>query len=211
LHQGLLGDAEQRRVLDALTSPAFRAPWGIRSTPSDSPFYDPDSYARGSVWALGTTDAVMALYEGRRPAMATALWRDLVPWFGLDAPGHMHEVMRGDAFLPERESVPDQTWSAAAFLSSAVRGLLGITINAARREIRFAPRLPAAWDSVSVRRIDVAGADVGLTMRSVGSSVELTIENSGPALTVLFQPIITSEEKRVRVGANQTTRISLRR
>ena len=34
----------------------------------------------------------MAFYQAGRPEVATALWRDLVPWFGLDAPGHAHEV-----------------------------------------------------------------------------------------------------------------------
>ncbi|MEP6601380.1 MAG: hypothetical protein ABJB49_06160, partial [Nitrospirota bacterium] len=79
---------------------------------------------------MGTANAVMAFHDAGRPAVATALWRDLVPWFGLDAPGHAHEVLRGDAFVPERESVPDQTWSSAAFLSSAVSGMLGLHLEA---------------------------------------------------------------------------------
>jgi glycogen debranching enzyme len=210
LHHGLLEASEQRTLLDALASPSYRTAWGIRSTPSDAPEYDPDSYARGSVWALGTADAIMAFYEAGRSETATALWRGLVPWFALDAPGHMHEVLRGDAFVPERESVPDQTWSASAFLSSAVRGTLGLTVDGAGRELRFAPRLPRDWDHVVVRRIDVGGSDVDLTMRTTGSVVDLTVDNAGPQLTLKFAPDGAGDTT-VVCSAARTTRVRLAR
>ena len=63
LHHGLLGAPERRALLDALASPHYRTAWGIRSTPNDSPLYDPDAYARGSVWALGTAEAITAAAE----------------------------------------------------------------------------------------------------------------------------------------------------
>jgi glycogen debranching enzyme len=188
LHHGLLSEREQNALLAALASAPYRAPWGIRSTPSDSPLYDPDSYARGSVWAIGTADAIMAFYEAGRAETATALWRDLVPWFALDAPGHMHEVLRGDSFAPERESVPDQSWSAASFLTSAVRGVLGLKVDGSRHALRFAPRLPAEWDTVRVRQIRVGGENVALAMRRSPEQIELEIENSGLPLTLTFRP-----------------------
>ena len=188
LHHGLLSEPERRALLDTLAKPTLRTPWGMRSTASDNPLYDPDSYGRGSVWALGTSNAVTAFYEGGRPAAATALWRDLVPWFELDAPGHSHEVLRGDAFVPERESVPDQTWSSAAFLSSALSGMLGLHVHAGSRELRFAPQLPAEWTSLRVRHINFGATTVGLAMRSSAEVVELDVENSGPALTLRFRP-----------------------
>ena len=188
LHLRLLDDSAQRALLDDLNSPPYRAGWGIRSTPTTSPLYDPNSYARGSVWALGTADAVTAFYEGGRPDIATSLWLSLVPWLAIDAPGHMHEVLRGDVFAAERESVPDQTWSSAAFLSSAVRGLLGITTNATRHELHFAPRPPNEWRTLEVHRIKFAGSDVSLKMRASGERLELVIENAGEAMTFVFAP-----------------------
>jgi len=192
LHHGLLGEPEQRTLLDALASPHYRAPWGIRSTPNDSPLCEPDAYARGSVWAIGTADAITAFYEAGQSATATALWRDLVPWFGLDSPGHMHEVLNGDAFVPERESVPDQTWSSAAFVSSGLRGMLGIQINASKRQLHFTPRIPPEWDTIRVRHVELAGAEVNLALRISPDRVELEVENSGPAMTLAFRPPLES-------------------
>jgi glycogen debranching enzyme len=192
LHQGLLGEPEQRALLDALASPHYRTAWGIRSTPNDSPLYDPDAYARGSVWAIGTADAVSAFYEAGRATTAIALWRDLVPWFGLDAPGHMHEVLNGDAFVPERESVPDQTWSAAAFVSSAMRVVVGLQREVSKRELRFAPHLAPAWDMLRVRHIELTGGNVNLGVRVAAERMELEVENPGPAMTLAFRPPLSS-------------------
>jgi glycogen debranching enzyme len=199
LHHGLLSESERRALLDTLANHTSRAPWGIRSTASDDPLYDPDSYARGSVWALGTANAVMAFYEAGRPAIATALWHDLVPWFGLDAPGHAHEVLRGDAFVPERESVPDQTWSSAAFLSSAVSGMLGIHLDGGTRQLRFAPQVPPEWASLRVRRINLGATTVGLAMRTSPDIIELEVENSGPPLTLQFRPGLANGARVARV------------
>ena len=208
LHQGLLNDAEQRALLDSLASPRYRAPWGIRSTPNDSRLYDPDSYARGSVWAIGTADATMAFFEAGRAETATALWRDLVPWFALDAPGHMHEVLNGDVFVPERESVPDQSWSSAAFLSSAVRGVLGLEVDAAKRELRFAPRLPQGWDTLRVHRVDIAGARVDLALRRSREVLQLDIENSGPALTLAFRAPLDTGVRVSSVDVSEGARLT---
>jgi glycogen debranching enzyme len=207
LHHRLLSEREQRALVDELAAPAYRAPWGIRSTPSNSPLYDPDSYARGSVWAIGTADAIMAFYEAGQGETATALWRGLVPWFGLDATGHMHEVLRGDAFTPERESVPDQTWSSASFVWSAVRGVLGIQLDGAKRALHFAPRLPGEWDSLRVRRIDLGGSDVGLALRTSPEVVELEIDNSGPAMTLTFQPALPTGARVRGVEVSEGARV----
>ena len=207
LHHGLLSDAEKRTLLDQLASPAYRAMWGTRSTPNSSPLYDPDSYARGSVWALGTADVAMAFYEGERDAQGTAIWRDLVPWLSLDAPGHMHEVLRGDVFAPERESVPDQTWSSAASISSAVRGMLGLRVDAEKRELRFAPRLPQEWDTLRVQRINVAGADVSLALARSRDVVQLDIENPGLPMTLAFSMPSTGPRVR-RVDATGGARLT---
>ena len=58
LHHGLLSEPERRALLDTLAKHTLRAPWGTRSTTSDDPLYDPDSYA--------TTKVRTATYGARR-------------------------------------------------------------------------------------------------------------------------------------------------
>jgi hypothetical protein len=69
-----------------------------------------------------------------------------------------------------------------------VRGLLGLKVEASTRRLRFTPRIPPDWDSIRVRHIRVAGAEVSLALRISSDRVDLEIENSGPEMTVTFRP-----------------------
>jgi hypothetical protein len=120
----------------------------------------------------------------------------------------MHEVLNGDRFVPERESVPDQSWSSAAFLSSAVRGVLGLDLDAAKRQLRFAPRLPQGWDTLRVRRLDLAGARVDLALRRSRDVVQLDIENSGPAMTLAFRAPLDTGVRVSSVDVSEGTRLT---
>ena len=59
---------------------------------------------------------------------AASTWKSLLPWFRLGSLGHMHEVLAGNLFHPEVESVPEQTWSSAGFLHATVCGLFGLRL-----------------------------------------------------------------------------------
>lgn len=164
-HPGLLGEnlftpAQENAALDRLASSAFQTDWGTRSMSALSPSFDPGSYASGSVSALATDDMAEAFWRDHRPAVASAIWQSLLPWFQLDSLGRIHEVLAGDVFHPQIESVPEQTWSSAGFLSSAIHGLFGIEVHAPRHRLVLAPHLDPRWPQVSLRNIAVGDATV---------------------------------------------------
>jgi hypothetical protein len=70
--------------------------------------------------------------------------------------------------------------------------MLGLQLDASKRELQFAPHLPADWDSLSVRHIHIGGAEVSLALSTTPERVQLEIENSGPALTLDFRPPLPS-------------------
>ena len=63
-----------------------------------------------------------AFWRDHRPETAASTWNSLLPWFRLDSLGYMHEVLAGNLFHPEVESVPEQTWSSAGFLHATGAG-----------------------------------------------------------------------------------------
>lgn len=170
---------EARVTLARLSGPDYVTAWGLRSTPASAADYDPQAYAKGSVWGLGTAAAAGALWGVGERELASRLWLSLVPWADRDALGHMHEVMAGDAFVPQRESVPEQTWSSASFLSAALEGLLGLDVDAAKRELHFVPQPPAAWTSLRVERVRVGDTQVDLFWRRTAHGEELDVDNRG--------------------------------
>jgi hypothetical protein len=104
--------------------------------------------------------------------------------------GHIHELLAGDFYHQQVESVPEQTWSSAALLSSVVEGLLGLEKDAHTNSFKFSPHLPANWDHISVRNLKVPGGNMGMTLTRVRNGLELKIENSGGPVEILWSPEI---------------------
>jgi len=186
-----LFSAEQNAdLLDQLASSSFQTDWGTRSVSAGSPGYDPASYAKGSVWAVGTASLATAFWSEHRPVTALGLWSALLPWATLDSPGHMHEVLAGDVYRPQIESVPEQTWSSAGFLTSTVHGLLGLTVDSIAHRIAFAPHLPATWSGISVEHIKLSNAAIDLSLRRTARGLLLEIDNPGTPCRIEFAPEI---------------------
>ncbi len=104
--------------------------------------------------------------------------------------GHMHELLAGDFYHQQVESVPEQTWSSAAFLSSTIHGLLGLEREAQVNRLKFSPHLPANWDHISVTNIKVSGGTVGMTLTRLPHRLQLETENSGSPVELLWAPEI---------------------
>jgi glycogen debranching enzyme len=177
-------------ILDQLSSSGFQTDWGTRGVDANSTRFDPASYASGSVSPLSTARVAAAFWSQHRPYSAFSIWNALIPWGTLDSMGHMHEVLAGNFYHPQAESVPEQTWSSAAFLSSAVTGLLGLEREAHSNRLQFSPHLPPAWPRLSIKNIQVPGGKVNLTLSQTPEGLNLETENSGSPVELLFSPQI---------------------
>ena len=177
---GASTEEQTSATLDLLASPPYLTPWGLRSKPTNAPDYDPIGYAKGSVWGIGTAAAAETMWKSHRSETANSLWQSLVAWDSIDSLGHMHEVMSGSFFTPQRESVPEQTWSSAAFLSAAIQSMLGLGCEARRNALHFEPQVPASWHSFHVEHVRVGKSVVDLYWRSENGYVTLDLQNAGP-------------------------------
>lgn len=175
-------------LLDQLASYDFQADWGTRSKASSASTYEPNSYASGSVWALGTAATASAFWAAHRPATALPIWSALVPWTSLDSLGHMSETLAGDYYHEELESVPEQTWSSAAFFTTTVNGLLGLQVDSRLHQVSFAPHLPPSWHEVTVRHLRVGGSEITLNMTQSADGIRLRMQNAGAPVQMVFAP-----------------------
>jgi glycogen debranching enzyme len=186
----ILDQQRSTSILDQVASSDFETDWGTRGVAASSPRFDPDSYASGSVSPVSTAGVASAFWAEHRPFTAFPIWRALVPWGTLDSMGHMHELLTGDFYHQQTESVPEQTWSSAAFLSSAVHGLLGLARQAQTNSLEFSPHLPSSWDRLSVSNIKVSDGTVAMTITQRPGELQLQTENSGSPVKLLFSPQI---------------------
>ena len=196
--QGLFTAERRKALLDRLTSADFQADWGTREVGASAKDYNPYSYGAGSVSPISTLGAATSFWQSHRPESALAVWRGVLGWSSLDAMGHIHEVLAGNFYHEQTESVAEQTWSSAAMIDSTVRGLLGLEIDAIRNRVEFAPHVPAEWPEVSIKNVGVSKTKLDLVLRQSVTSIDLEIDNSGGQMTMLFRPGLALGAKLVR-------------
>ena len=190
ISQGVFSPLENEILLGKIASSEFQTDWGSRGLSSKSPAFDPDSYAKGSVFALNTTDIAETFWNEHRPVAAFAIWCAIVPWTRLDSLGHIHEVLAGDVYHQQTESVPEQTWSSAGFISAAARGLLGLHMDSVSNQITFSPHLPPEWHQVTVRNVRTRHAALDLKLNRSEAEMDLTVTNHGRPVSFIFEPQI---------------------
>jgi hypothetical protein len=186
----LLDASQQKEVLDRVASPEFETAWGTRGVGSASKSFDPSSYATGSVWATSTATAALELWHGDRPDAAWKVWSTLLPWLKLDAMGHIHETLSGSSFRPQIESVPEQTWSSAMFVSSFLQGVLGEQLDAEHHRLTLEPNLPPEWRDLSVQRLRIGETTMDVALRRSDGRIELQVRSEGAPVELTFIPVL---------------------
>ncbi len=176
-------------ILDQLATSQFVTDWGMRGA-APTPDYDPWSYTTAITSPLQSSIAALAFWENHRPAIAQSLWRTILPLNTLDSPGHLLEVLSGNLYLEQTESVPEQTWSSAGFLDATMRGLFGLEVNGADNTVSLSPRLPGDWDHVTLRHVALPHASLTFDLQQSISTIDLTILNDGQASSIRFKPHI---------------------
>jgi glycogen debranching enzyme len=208
------GDAfsgeQQNTLIKRLLRPDFLTAWGIRSTPSSDPTYNPSSYATGSVWAIANAAATVALWGHGYDPEAFSIWNNLAAATTMDAPGHLDEVFSGEEFRPLNVSVPEQTWSSAGFVSATVRGLLGYQANGMTRALEIAPRLPLGWKRLSAKYLPFGSNTVDVDVVRVGKRMTVALTaghtRNGPERPekYLVSVEVSCTAPRARVDGNTT-------
>ncbi len=151
--------------LDALASQRLLSDWGARMLDSEHPLYDPLAYNMGTVWPFVTGFASWALYNYGRPhAGFAALWANARNTFH-DALGRNPELMSGAFFRTLDTTVPHQFFATSMIPTPLFRGLFGLEADAPRDGLRFAPSLPADWDSATVLRYPVGASRLDIELQ----------------------------------------------
>lgn len=196
-------DAEEK-ILNRIASPDFLTPWGIRSVAVNSPGYSPTSYAQGSVWPVNTAAWAQTFFAAHRSATAYSLWHSLIPLSTFDSAGHIHEVFQGDASIPQSQSVPEQSWSSAAFLTATIHGLLGINVDALHNQLTFAPHLPADWPTLTLRHLTLGAHQLNLQLTRTPNTLLLKIDNPGSVFHLHYNPELPLHAHNLTATQNQT-------
>lgn len=179
LFVGLPPADRAHRVTKRLLSAEFDSGWGVRTLAKGWVRFNPMSYHNGSIWPHDTALCLagMARY-GEREGVARILC-DLFAaskHFAMRMPELFCGFARegGEPPIAYPVACMPQAWAASStFLM--LQACLGLTIDAARREVRLVrPTLPAGIDRLDVEGLDIAGCRVDLRFQRLEGSVAVT-------------------------------------
>jgi glycogen debranching enzyme len=176
---GVLEDGRAQDEIDHLGSGHVATDWGARIITDESRLYDPLSYHNGSVWPLFTGWASMGAYRYGRPHVGLqALMSNVLLW-RQNALGYVTELLSGDFDAPFGRSSHHQVWSEAMTVTPLLRGLLGLEVEDSGKTVRFAPQLPADWNSVEVRRVAAGASTLDFSLTRGGGQMTIKIRREG--------------------------------
>ncbi|BCM88902.1 hypothetical protein IAD21_00744 [Abditibacteriota bacterium] len=176
----LFGVADAKQT-QALLQTTHRSPHGITTQwPHFARFSDEKPGRHNvSVWPMvNGMWACAAAQAGDVP-----LFRDEVEnvaLLALDNNNNFHEIYNAISGKPDGGwqgghwgPLPDQTWSATAYLRMMYQGLFGMDFQP--EGLKFAPHLPAAWGTVSLQGLHYRGSILDITLQGQGSRISHVI------------------------------------
>jgi glycogen debranching enzyme len=168
VHGALAPDGSQplahpEACLQQFAAPTLDTDWGLRDVATTEPFYDGLSYHQGSVWPLFTGWAALAEYRANQSLAGEQMLMQNVDLTWAQDPGSVTELLSGDFFVPFGRSTSHQLWSSAMVITPTLRGLFGISLDAATNTITVNPHLPATWNHAEIKDLRFGNQVVGLT------------------------------------------------
>ncbi|HLF85327.1 MAG TPA: hypothetical protein VI837_14230 [Blastocatellia bacterium] len=187
----LFADQQSEGTLRSLASNEISTDWGTRMLANTSRAYDPIAYNNGGVWPFLTGFVAMGEYEYHHSISAFHHLIQTARLAQADALGFSSEIWSGDYYRPLDTSVPHQLFSSSPIISPFIRGTMGLRGDEIKKQLTVAPHLPAAWDSVDVKRYRVGDRSFSISIRKTAGSMRATIEKSGDeAYDLVFAPAL---------------------
>lgn len=185
----LFADQQVEGTLRSLASSEISTDWGTRMLANTSRAYDPIAYNNGGVWPFLTGFVSMGEYEYHHSISAFHHLTQSARLVTADALGFSSEIWSGDYYRPLDTSVPHQLFSSSPIISPFIRGTMGLRGDAIKKQLTLAPHLPAAWDSVDVRRYRVGDQLFSISVSKTTASLKAIVEkNSDEPYDLVISP-----------------------
>jgi glycogen debranching enzyme len=166
-------------------SDEFSTDWGTRDVGNHEAIYDPISYHQGSVWPLFTGWTSVAEYRTGHTLSGYAHLMQTANLTTAQDLGAVTELLSGDFFVPFGRSTTHQLWSSAMVIIPAVRGMFGVSVDAATHTITVDPRLPAQWNHAALHNVRLGNQVIDLRYERTAEGWEVRAENkNGNAVTL---------------------------
>ncbi|HEU4930007.1 MAG TPA: amylo-alpha-1,6-glucosidase, partial [Candidatus Krumholzibacteria bacterium] len=181
LFSGIASPERAARVARTLLSEESFSGWGIRTVASNEIRYNPMSYHNGSVWPH---DNALIAAGFARYGLLEGMHRVFTGIFDASIFVDMHRMPELYCGFPRRPgegptlypvACAPQSWSAAVVFSM-LQSMLGLTIDAPKKQIRFERSvMPEAIKNIRIRNLRIGEATVDLALQRYALDVGIEL------------------------------------
>lgn len=202
-----LGDPDRsEKSLEKLNSAELTTDWGIRSISNKSKYFEPLNYNYGAVWPFLTSWVSTAQFKHHLALQGYNTLMSSVQHTFDNGLGYLTEVFSGSENIWPQEAVAHQGFSSASVVLPMVRGLLGLDGDATKKEISFAPQLPANWESLSVTNYHIGNEIVDMRYVRKANQVSVEVDHKGEGgYSFTFSPALGVGTRIVAARVNSQT------
>jgi glycogen debranching enzyme len=181
LYTGIVSRERAVRVADTLVDAESFSGWGVRTVSAGEIRYNPMSYHNGSVWPHDNALLASGFARYRLTAHVLRVFTGIFDASLFVDLHRMPELFCGFERRPDEGptlypvACAPQSWAAAA-APSLLQSMLGMTIDAPGRQIRFAyPALPPSLQRLWIRNLRIGGASVDLVFERTAADVNIEL------------------------------------
>jgi glycogen debranching enzyme len=190
LFSGIAAPEHAESIARMLGQDTFFTGWGVRTVADHEVLYNPMAYHNGSIWPHDNALIAAGLAASPSKDLAVRILSAQLDASTFFESSRLPELFCGfrrrDGKAPTGYPVAcsPQAWSAAAVFAM-LQACLGLTIDAAARQIAFRyPRLPPRVERVSIRNLTVGDGSVDLTLYRYSGAVGLNVDRRSGKLDV---------------------------
>jgi glycogen debranching enzyme len=190
LFSGIAAPEHAESIARMLGQDTFFTGWGVRTLADRESRYNPMAYHNGSIWPHDNALIAAGLSASPAKDLAVRILSAQLDASTFFESGRLPELFcgfrrregKGPTAYPVACS--PQAWAAAAVFAM-LQACLGLTIDAAARQIAFRyPQLPPRVERVSLRNLTVGDSSVDLTLYRYSGAVGLNVDRRSGKLDV---------------------------
>lgn len=202
IYFNLVNEDKINPIVKTYSGYEYTADWGVRIVSRYSPFFKPYGYHNGSIWPLFTGWVSLAEFNNGYPFQGFSHVYSSLNVYKYWSLGFVEEVLQGLEYKPTGVC-PHQCWSETMVLQPSIEGMLGLKVDALNKQVTFAPRLPADWNSILVDNIKIAENTIQVKMeRNENKTTYYFTLKGNDELKTKFNPMFPSGTKFAKVVIN---------
>jgi hypothetical protein len=163
--------------------------WGIRSISNTSGYFGALDYNYGAVWPFLSGFVATGQFNCGLAQQAFVNMKNISSLLFDNNLGAVMELYSGAHHIWPAEGVSEQGFSASGVALAISRGWLGLEVDAAKKQVVFAPVIIPGYEEIEISRLRVANTEMSIKVAREKDRYQFLVKKQkGPGVNLILAP-----------------------